>query len=66
MASTSDETSGLTNDLSKSSIVEQTANGDEVKVDKEKAEEFKEMGNKAFRGLSRILLRKVLVLENLS
>lgn len=58
--STPDETNGLTNELSKSSIIEQvsmnnaekTTVGDEapVVVDKAKAEEFKELGNKAFKG----------------
>lgn len=58
-ASPSDVTVGLSSELSKSSLAEKKENGDnkvdssEVKIDKEKAEEFKELGNQAFRGIFR-------------
>lgn len=58
-----DETAGLSTEFSKSSIVESPVKDEEEKsdaadadanskpvVDKEKAEEFKELGNQAFRG----------------
>lgn len=60
MESTTDATAGLTTEFSKSLTVEQTETSkeeeptkvdDNRQIDKEKAEEFKELGNKAFRGL---------------